>query len=125
MFNKSQIIEILQSLPFSKTDYWITSGAAMVIYGFKETTRDIDLGCSSVLADQLQSMGYLTKILDDNTRHIIYSPEIEFFENWIEGSLNTIDEMQIVSVDGLIKMKLALGRDKDLKDIEIIKSFLE
>ena len=53
---------------------------------------------------------------------VIYSPDIELFENWGEGAIITIDEMQIVSVDGLIKMKLALGRNKDLEDIEIIRS---
>ena len=38
----------------------------------------------------------------------------EIFEDWIEGEVEFFEGVPIVSVDGLIKMKEKLGREKDL-----------
>ena len=51
----------------------------------------------------------------------MYSEDIEIFENWIEGKVEIINGVPVVSVDGLIQMKKKLGRDKDLADIALIE----
>ena len=61
---RSDIIERLSSLPFQKSDYWVVTGAAMVLHGLKEEARDIDLGCSSSLADELCRMGAKIQVTD-------------------------------------------------------------
>ncbi len=36
----------------------------------------------------------------------------EIFENWLEGTVEVISGVPVVSVDGLIQMKKKLGREK-------------
>lgn len=121
MFDKDSILQRLQELPFSKKEYWVVGGGAMVLHGFRPQTHDIDLGCTCVLADQLEEQGYAVSRCEDGTRRISYSQDIEIFENWIEGTVEIVSGIPVVSVDGLIKMKKRLGRKKDLADIALIE----
>ena len=57
MLNKEEIIRLLKEAAFDSNEYWVTSGAAMVLYGIKDVTRDIDLGCTSRMADDLENQG--------------------------------------------------------------------
>ncbi|MCH5353530.1 MAG: hypothetical protein J1E06_08710 [Acutalibacter sp.] len=124
MFTKNSLRERLKELPFPEAEYWVVAGAAMVLHGFRPETRDIDLGCTTQLADQLEEQGYPVFHFDDGTRKITYSEDVELFENWIEGTKETVGGVPVVSVDGLIQMKRALGREKDLKDIALIEKVL-
>lgn len=124
MLNRQEILDLLREKAFDKTEYWVTSGAAMVLYGLKDRTRDIDLGCTSPMADCLERKGYPVEILQDGSRKIAYSNTIELFENWLEGDVVFLEGLPVVSLAGLLKMKEALGREKDLEDIRLIKEQL-
>ncbi len=124
MFDKRSLIRRLRELPFSEKEYWVVAGGAMVLHGFRPQTRDVDLGCSTLLADELEQQGYSVARCDDGTRKILYSEDIEIFENWLEGSVEIISGVPVVCVDGLIEMKKKLGRKKDLADIALIKEVL-
>lgn len=121
MFEKHSLVERLKGLSFPETEYWVVAGAAMVLYGFRPETHDIDLGCSTFLADELERQGYSVSRYEDGTRKIVYAEDVEIFENWIEGAVEHVDGVPVVSVDGLIQMKQKLGRKKDLADIALIE----
>lgn len=121
MFEKHSLVERLKELSFLETEYWVVAGAAMVLYGFRPETHDIDLGCSTLLADELERQGYSVSHYEDGTRKIVYAEDVEIFENWIEGTVEHVDGVPVVSVDGLIQMKQKLGREKDLADIALIE----
>ncbi len=121
MFDKYSLLRRLQELPFSEQEYWVIAGSAMVLHGFRSQTHDIDLGCSTLLADILEQQGYTVSRYEDRTRKILYSEDVEIFENWIEGTVEIISGVPVVCVDGLIRMKKKLGRDKDLTDIALIE----
>ncbi|MEZ3426140.1 MAG: hypothetical protein K1W13_01870 [Lachnospiraceae bacterium] len=106
---------------FSEQEYWVIAGSAMVLHGFRAQTHDIDLGCSTFLADKLEQQGYAVSRYEDGTRKILYSEDVEIFENWVEGTVEIISGVPVVCVDGLIQMKKKLGRDKDLMDIALIE----
>ena len=53
--NKQDIIQKVHALGFPIEDFWLVTGGAMVLYGIKNETHDIDLGCSKRLADRLIS----------------------------------------------------------------------
>lgn len=125
MFDKQFLIQYLKELSFPEGEYWVVAGGAMVLHGFRTQTHDIDLGCSTLLADRLEQQGYSVSRLDDGTRKILYSENIEIFENWLEGTVERISGIPVVCVDGLIQMKEKLGREKDLADIAFIKTFYE
>lgn len=44
MLDKKQIIARLEELHLDDTKYWLITGGAMVLYGLREQTSDIDLG---------------------------------------------------------------------------------
>lgn len=121
MFDKQSLIQRLKELPFPETEYWVVAGGAMVLHGFRARTYDIDLGCSTFLADKLERQGYEVSRGDDGTRKIIYSEDVELFENWLEGTVEIVSGVPVVCADGLIRMKKKLGREKDFADIEWIK----
>lgn len=125
MYNKPSLLQRLKELPFPEEEYWVVAGGAMVLHGFRPQTRDIDLGCSTLLADKLEQQGYGVLLCDDGTRRILYSEDIEIFENWIEGTVEIISGVPVVSVDGLIQMKKRLGREKDLVDVALIEKVRE
>lgn len=121
MFDKYSLLRRLQELPFSEQEYWVIAGSAMVLHGFRSQTHDIDLGCSTLLADKLEQQDYTVSRYEDGTRKILYSEDVEIFENWVEGTVEIISGVPVVCVDGLIQMKKKLGRDKDLMDIALIE----
>ncbi len=121
MYDKHSLLQQLWTLPFSDKEYWVIAGGAMVLHGFRLQTHDIDLGCSTFLADKLEQQGYVVSRYEDGTRKIQFSEHIEIFENWIEGKVEIMNGVPVVSVDGLIQMKKKLGRDKDLADIALIE----
>lgn len=125
MMNKREIIERLAQLNLDPEEYWLITGAAMVLYGFKGTTGDIDLGCTSRLADELEARGFPVKVMEDRTRRIELLEDVEIFEDWLEDRVIRYEGIPVVSVEGLIQMKKKLGREKDLKDILLIEKFIK
>ena len=121
MFDKRSLLQRLKELSFPENEYWVVAGGAMVLHGFRSRTQDIDLGCSTLLADKLERQGYRVSRCADGSRKIAYSDDIEIFENWIEDTVENISGVPVVSVDGLIQMKTKLGREKDLEDIALIE----
>ena len=123
--NKADIIKRVHKLGFDKKDYWIIAGTAMVMYGFRAETNDIDMGCSRALADRLEKEGYPTSYSKDTMRKITIGDDVEIFEDWLYDRVEMVDGLPVLSVKGLIEMKRFLGREKDLRDIELIEKALQ
>ena len=121
--NKQEIIENLSLLPYSRDDYWIITGAAMVLYGIREQTSDIDIGCTTSMANRLEQAGYSYKITESGNRWFKFDNTIEVFENWLNDTVTVVDGIPVITVQGLIEMKQELGRRKDLEDIKLIQDY--
>ncbi len=121
---KAEMIEKLKAFPYDPAEYWVITGGAMVLYGIREESSDIDLGCTAGLADRLEQEGYLYKVTDDGNRWFKLGEDIEVFENWLFDTVDHVDGIPVISVQGLIEMKKDLGRGKDLRDIALINDFL-
>lgn len=120
MLDKKQIIARLEEFHLDDTKYWLIMGGAMVLYGLREQTSDIDLGCTSDLADLLQQEGFPVERMPDGTRKIVVAEDVEIFENWLEDKVERFEGVPVISIQGLIEMKRALGREKDFRDIQLI-----
>ena len=121
---KTEIINRLLQLNFASNEYWLITGGAMVLYDLRDTARDIDLGCSTSLADTLESCGYATTFLPDGTRRITIAEDIEIFEEWIFDKVDIREGIPVISLKGLLEMEKRLGREKDLADITLIEKKL-
>ena len=118
--NRVELLKVLESLNLDSKEYWLITGGAMVFYGFRKETGDLDLGCTSKLADELEAKGHPVEIMPDGTRKICPVSDVEIFENWLYDQVEIIDSIPVISVKGLIAMKKSIGREKDLKDISYI-----
>lgn len=122
--NRDQLLLRLRALPFDPSEYWLLAGGAMVLYGFREETADIDLGCTAALADRLEAEGFPCRITEGGKRWFKLGDSLEIFEEWLSGPVCMEDGVPVVSIPGLVAMKRALGREKDLRDIALIEKAL-
>lgn len=122
--NRAELIARLETLPFAKNEYWLVTGGAMVLYGIREQTGDVDLGCTRALSEKLQAQGYPVKIMPDGSKRIEFAEDVELFEEWLFGEVEMLDGIPVISLPGLIEMKRQIGREKDLRDIGLIEKFM-
>ena len=125
MMNRREITEILKRFPYDRSEYCIITGSAMVMYGIREQTADIDLICSGKLADRLEEDGWRPRYTDNEIRWFRYGEFMEIFEDWPAAAVELMDGFQVISIEGLLEMKKKLGRKKDLEDIRSIEAFLK
>ena len=55
---------------------------------------------------------------------MIYSEDVEIFEDWHSGDSAMIEGVPVASLESVIVMKKQLGREKDLSDIAKIEAHL-
>ena len=121
---KDDVLAKLRAFPVDPSGYWVVAGAAMVLYGIKEETADIDLGCTQKTADRLEADGYLYRKTRDGRRWFRIGGDIEIFEGWLFDRVVSVEGVPVISIQGLIELKRDLGRDKDLRDLERIERYL-
>ena len=121
---KEQIKVRLDAFPCGLDGFWLVTGAALVLFGVREETGDIDLGCTTEAADRLEADGYPYTVMEDGNRWFRIDRDTEVFENWICGSVEELDGYPVMSLEGIREMKQRLGREKDLKDIRLIDAFI-
>jgi len=125
LLTKQKITDILNTASYPKNEYWVTAGAGLVMHGVKSTTRDIDMGCTSLLADMLIQKGAKWEYLDDSNRKIEPLPGLELFENWNVDCAVLIDGVSVASLCSIRKQKAELNRAKDWDDISLIDKYLK
>lgn len=125
MLLKEQIIKTIKEMDLPTNEYWISSGAGLVIHGVKECTNDIDLGCTTKLIEELLKEGYPHRLASDNTRIMQINDSVELLENWFADEIQIIDGLPVVSLESIKKQKAELGREKDFRDIKIIDEYLK
>lgn len=126
LLKKEDILRILPTLDFLGPDCWLTSGAALVLFGVKETTRDIDLICTAALADRLEAQGYPFKRDGmDNTRIFAVGSRVEVLEDWQTDEVVQAEGYPAASLASIRKQKAALGREKDWADIALIDQYIK
>ena len=66
----------------------------------------------------------MISLTESGNRKFEIGEYIEVFENWIKDKTDMVDNVPVISIKGLIMMKQELGRDKDKKDIALIKEYM-
>ena len=123
MFRKETIKESVSALQLKSGDYCVITGTALVMHGIKEETKDIDISCTREAFQTLAAHGYPIK-QGAFARKVIYSDDVEIFEDWHAGDIIMIDGLPVASLESVIFMKKQLGREKDLMDIAKIEAHL-
>lgn len=122
--NRMELLKRLRELNFPPEECWLVTGGAMVLYGLRDETGDIDFGCTHAFFQQLREQGYPVSTMLDGTRRIKYAADVELFEEWLYDRVELLDGVPVLSLTGLIEMKRQIGREKDLRDVERIEAYL-
>ena len=93
MLYKRDIVKILKYMNLPLSEYWITSGAGLVMHGVKGTMRDIDLGCTTNLFEQYLKKGCKYRVADDNSRIVEVNDKIEILENCKHEIISTVKSL--------------------------------
>lgn len=131
MDNK-ELFQKVKELNFPLGQYALFGSGPMAIRGLREN-RDADI----IAADELFEVcradtKWRTKRFDDGNEYLVFE-EMELFKNWGPGewdigklikSSEIIDDLPFVNLENVLKWKKIYGREKDLKDVEIIENFL-
>lgn len=124
--NKEEIISQLKKYNFDSSQYIIISGAAMVIHGVKEKTNDIDIAVTYEYFEYLLN-NYNCEFEKINA----FGHKIYFIDNIINFGVDYytkpiyIDGLPIQTIEDITKLKESLGRDKDKKDIKLLRRYNE
>ena len=122
--NRQEVAARFAELGFSTDECWVQTGAAMLMHGLREKTHDIDMGCTTELANKIAASGAPYELLPDGRKKFTVGGDVEISENWQPGTVTVIDGVPVVSLEDVIRCKKELGREKDLRDIAKIEEYL-
>ena len=62
--------------------------------------------------------------MENGGRWFTLGPDVEAFDGWLYDRVEWIEGLPVISLRGLLQMKRALGREKDLADIALLEGAL-
>lgn len=124
--NRKDIINTLKKYNFDSTKYIVISSAAMVLLGIKDTTKDIDIAVSDDYYEYLLK-NYNCKFerINEYGKKVYFIHDIiNFSSTYYKNNRLIIEEIPIQTANDILELKLFLKREKDYKDIELIKEYI-
>lgn len=131
--NKLSVLAHIKLLKFPKNEYVVGSGAVMAVHNIRET-YDIDMMVSPTLFEECKKNNWHVKKFPNgveglykdvfelftSVKHSNYNPTFEYLVQQSEE----IDGILFLKLSEVLKFKKAYGREKDLRDIELIQQYL-
>ncbi len=130
------IVQEVKKLELPAGEYMVFGSGVMSALGIKES-QDIDLLVSPDLFYELKTRGWAQdeKEIDGRMRTRLVFGIFEAHKDFWYGAedqdvlgmiqkTQLIEEIPFMSLEDTMEMKLRFGREKDLKDIELIKAYL-
>ena len=122
--NRKEIINELKKYNLNPKKYIIISGAAMVLYGIKEETPDIDIAVTKEYKKELLSK-YECELENPETDSYIIDDVLNFGANYYKRRREYIDGFPVSTIEDLIDLKVKLNRAKDKKDLKLIFKYMK
>ena len=124
MLRKDDILRIVAGYGFAREDFWLMTGASLVLQGIREETHDIDLGVSRALFERLKAEGHTPFVDEDGDRKIVLDEYTEVFPEWRPQAVETVCGLPCATLESTLAIKRKLGRPKDRADIARIEAEL-
>ena len=131
------IIKVTRGLNFPEADYIIIGGAAMAIRKIKETS-DIDILVSQdllkILRNSKEWSHHLRILANEEAGLVNKEKTVELYPEIANNSISfeelklgqeVIEGIPVANLNHIIKIKQFYAREKDFKDIAIIRKYLE
>lgn len=117
--NRKEIINYLKKYNFNPKKYIVISGAAMVLYGFKDDTPDIDIAVTKEYKKELLK-NYNCVLENVETDSYMIDDVINFGENFYKRRREYIEGFPVMKPMDIVDLKRKLNRAKDKKDLKLI-----
>lgn len=117
--NRKEIIKELKNYNLDPKKYVVISGAAMVLYGFKDETPDIDIGVTKEYKKELLKK-YDCVLENPETDAYIIDDVLNFGSYFYKRRREYIEGFPVMLVEDIIELKRKLNRTKDKKDLKLI-----
>lgn len=125
--NKKEIINTLSKYNFDKNKFCIISGAALVLLGFIENTKDIDIAVTEDYYNWLirDYNCIFERTNEFNKDCYIIDNVINFGVSFMPNEFEIINGYKVASLESCYKLKLFLNRPKDKKIIKKLQQILK
>lgn len=124
--NKEQILKLLSKLNFPKDEYYVLSGASMVIRGIRKQAKDLDLCISKELFKKIKDKYSLSEDKKNEYGFYHISDLIEVVVNNKEDfNMDVCNPYNLEDLNTILKFKIKRNTQKDQIDIEKIKEYLK
>lgn len=117
--DKSEILKKLKKFNLDKGKYLVISGAAMVLFEVKDTTKDIDIAVSKDYYEYL--LNNYSCVFDrlNEFNHKCYNLDVlNFGIDYYSENYVVVEGVRVQTVEDIIKLKRFLNREKDKEDIK-------
>ena len=123
--NKSTLRERVKALELPVGSYCVLAGGAMLFYGLREQTNDVDLHVNeTAFSLLLQTQKLIT--LHEERRHYAIGEDIELYvTDQTEIVFEIHDGICVQTPQAILELKQNLNRPKDAKDIAALKEYIE
>ena len=122
--NKDQVLKILNKLNLPDEEYCILGSSSLVLRGIKDYDKDIAI--TAIGLDKIK-LDYDLKQIEES-KYVLHlqNKEIEFLVKEKENlKYERYDDFLLQDINNLLQNKEKRGLKKDIKDIAIIKAYLE
>ena len=124
--NKSELLKLLKKLNFPKDEYYVLSGASLVIRGIREEAGDLDLCISEELFEDIKEKYELTEDKKNSCGFYKISDNLEIVVDQKEKfKMEVGEEYNLEDLNTILNFKVKRNAAKDQKDIENIRKYLE
>ena len=124
--NKIELLNLLETLTFPKDEYYVLSGASLVLRDIKEEAKDLDLCISDELFEQIKEKYNLTDGMKNECGFYKINDNLEIVVDKKEDfNMEIGEKYNLENLQTILDFKLKRNLSKDQKDIENIKIYLE
>lgn len=125
-----QELEMVRKLGILKTNWFVSYGAALVLWGIKEDTHDVDLTGNKDAFILLESQGYKVESYPNlpSVKYIKLSDKTDMFHMdsmTLPPAIVLHEGFYVQTPESILVEKSFRNREKDQKDVVLIRKWLE
>ena len=122
---KIELLNLLKELNFPKDEYYVLSGASLVLRGIKDEANDLDLCISEELFNQIKDKFNLTNERKNECGFYKINNNLEIVVDKKEDFKMEIGEKyNLEDLQTILDFKIKRNLPKDKKDMDNIKKYL-
>ncbi len=123
--NKEELKNLINSLDFSKDEYYILGSGSLLLYGIREVAYDLDLCISEELFEVLKQQNRVSLTDKNDCDFYPIATNIEVVVNAKKDfDRDYVDGYPVERLEHILRFKESRNKPKDQLDIQKIKEYI-